>query len=127
MIFCKNKETQRIQTRIFELETERDSLRDSVINLKDNVAQLKLKRKIEEEDIKHMVAMKEARLQLDFDKRVQKVDLEQQKAIGLIKDEYRDKLELRLNKEVESMKEMYGQILTRLPDISASFKLKKSD
>jgi len=56
-----DKDKADIKNRNKELEGECDELRSDRRELKDEVEQLKLKKKIEEEDIKHMVKMKEGR------------------------------------------------------------------
>lgn len=119
----KNKKTKMLESHIEELEGKCDRLTDDRLGLKEEVEDLKLKKKMEEEDIKHMVKMKEERLDLDHQKKMQSLELEQHKAIAAVKDEYRDKIEVRLEKEGSNIKEMYGQILERLPNISAKLKL----
>jgi len=122
-IFNKDKDAVNIKDRNKELETECDELRSDRRELKDEVEQLKLKKKIEEEDIKHMVKMKEERLDLAHSKRLQDVELEKQKEVGGIKDTYRDKTEAQLEKQLVGMKDMYSEILERLPNINAKIKL----
>ena len=122
-LFNKDKDAESIKDRNKELETECDTLRGDRRELKDEVEQLKLKKKIEEEDIKHMVKMKEERLDLEHQKHLQKSEMDKQKEIGEIKDKYRDKTEAQLEKQLTSMKEMYGEILERLPNINAKLKL----
>lgn len=102
---------------------ERDELRKQVRNLKDDLAGLKSKKKIEEEDIKHMVRMKEERMEVEHDKKSLEMERKKDEAIATVKDQYRDKMEGRLELEVTNMKEMYGEILARLPNISAKVKI----
>lgn len=102
---------------------ERDKLREQVRSLKDDIESLKSKKKIEEEDIKHMVRLKEERMEVANQKKELEMEREKDTAIAAVKDDYRDKLEGRLEKEVVNMKEMYGQILERLPNISAKVKM----
>jgi len=118
-----NKELTITKKRRDELEIECDDLRSERRNLKEKVEDLKLKRKIEDEDIKHMIKMKEERLDLEHKKRLQDVELEKQKAIGEVKDEYRDKTEAQLEKQLSNMKDMYSDFLARLPNISAKVKI----
>lgn len=122
-IFNKDKDAVNIKDRNKELETECDELRSDRRELKDEVEQLKLKKKIEEEDIKHMVKMKEERLDLEHKKKLQDTELEKQKEVGKIKDTYRDKTEAQLEKQLVGMKDMYSEILQRLPNINAKLKL----
>ena len=102
---------------------ERDKLREEVRVLKDDIASLKSKKKIEEEDIKHMVRLKEERMEVANEKKLLQMEREKDSSIAEVKDDYRDKLEGRLEKEVTNMKEMYGQILERLPNINVKAKI----
>ena len=128
-----NKETGALKTRTEKLEKELESLRVERLDLKDEVGDLKLKKKVEEEDIKHMVKMKEERLDLEHQKKTATLEaeyatknataeLEKQKAIGEVKDIYRDKAEKSLEKQVTDIKDMYGQILERLPSVAVKLK-----
>ena len=101
-----------------DLEKDKVRLEGTVSSLKSEVEDLKLKRKIEEEDIKHMVKMKGEKLELDFDRRTVEAAGEQQAAIAQVKDDYRAKMEDNLNKQIEDTKEMYAQILERLPNVN---------
>ena len=120
------KERDELLEEISELKgntVERDKLREQVRELKDDIASLKSKKKIEEEDIKHMVRLKEERMAVENQKKELEMERKKDTAIAEVKDQYRDKLEGRLEKEVTNMKEMYGQILERLPNISAKVKI----
>ena len=95
-----------------------ESLRKEIQGLKNELATLKHKKKITEEDIKHMVRMREEKIEVLNEKKNLERDKEQQLAIAAVKDEYRDKLEARLHTEVDNIKDMYGQILERLPTVT---------
>ena len=116
IVFGSEKARKLIAT-IDALRKERDDSEEEARKLRATVADLKHEQKIAEEDIKHMVRLREEKLEVEFDKKNLERDRTQQEAIADIKDEYRDKLEARLQKEVESIKEMYAQILERLPKV----------
>ena len=101
---------------------EKDELKHDVERLEKE--KRALKEQLEEEDIKHMVKINSERKEIELEK--EKVKLEREKAseIATVKDEYRDKLEARLQTEVVNIKEMYGEILTRLPNINVEMKRK---
>ena len=120
-MFGLKKERDELIKEIDELKRnlgDRDRLRDQVRELGDQIATLKNKKKIEEEDIKHMVRLKEERLEVKSKKMELDMEKSKQDAIAAVKDQYRDKMEERLESEVSNIKEMYGQILERLPKIS---------
>jgi len=95
------------------LEKDNERLEAEKKTLKGEVEDLKLKKKISDEDIKHMVKMKQEKLILEREK---------EEAIAVVKDEYRDKLEKHLKDETGNMKTMYGQILERLPNVQVRLK-----
>jgi hypothetical protein len=95
-------------------------LKKEKLKLTEEVEKLKIDKKIADEDIRHMVKMKEGKLQLEFDKKAVEAEREKEAAIAKVKDEYRDKMEQRLIKEGENIKEMYTEILKRLPDVNVA-------
>jgi len=110
------------RTKMKELEDKKGRLQDEVLDLKQDLALVRNKKKMEEEDIKHMVKMSKEKNEIELKKKIMDVEREQQLAIAKVKDEYRDKLEKRLKTEVDNIKEMYGQILERLPNVTARLK-----
>jgi phosphoglycolate phosphatase-like HAD superfamily hydrolase len=119
MWFFGNGKTKALEDRIEKLQADCDKFFKERLEVKTELEDLKLKRKTEEEDIKHMVRMKEERMAVDLEKKT--IELERQKdaAIAAVKDEYRDKLETQLTQRGDDLKTMYGQILERLPNITA--------
>ena len=102
-----------------EDESELDSLRHSIRTLKNELAEVKQKKKMEEEDIKHMVKIHKERNEIQLEKKTMELERAKQTEIAEVKDSYRDKTETQLKSESNNMKEMYGQILERLPNLSA--------
>ena len=90
--------------------------------LKEEVEDLKLKKKTSEEDIKHMVRMKEERLAIDHEKKVVELEKEKARTVAAVKDSYRDKTEEYLNKQIGRADKMYAEILERLPNINVTMK-----
>lgn len=128
-MFFKTKEMKRILENNKKLSEKVDRLTDELDGLiaerrklKDEIEDLKIKKKTSEEDIKHMVKMREERLELKFEKKQVEADKTLQTKLHEVSNEYRDKTEKQLEKESASMKEMYGQILERLPNVTARLK-----
>lgn len=71
---------------------------------------------MENEDIKHMVKIDRERKDIWFEKEKLKLSKDKADAIAAVKDEYRDKTEAQLEKQLGNMKDMYGEILERLPN-----------
>ncbi len=116
MAFWNKEKPQAVKTP----ERSEADYRKEIRKLKDDIADLKHEKKITEEDIKHMVRIREERIEVENEKKNLERDRKQQEAIAKVKDEYRDKLEARLHKEVENMKSMYSEILGRLPTIEVA-------
>ena len=100
------------------MEKELDGLRDERRKLKDEVEDLKSKRKVEDEQLKHLLKIKEEKMDLEYQKKEAALESRKQDEIAKVKDQYRDKLETELRTRGTELKEMYGQILARLPDVS---------
>ena len=126
--FTKRKEnvlSERVamlEDRIIELSKEKHELIDTNFDLITDNKKLKQTRQMEDEMIAHKLKMREEVVQLDADKRVSKAErkaaADKDDGIATVKDKYRDKLENQLEKRGDEMKEMYGKILKRLPDVT---------
>ena len=111
----ENVDVQELKDKIAELQSERKVL-------KEEVEDLKLKKKIEDEDIRHMVKMKEESLEQKFLRKEMEMEKRKDKEVATCKDAYRDKLEVFLTKRGDDIKEMYNEILARLPDVNVKLK-----
>jgi hypothetical protein len=105
-----------------QLKSEVKQLKSERRRLKDELADIKAKHRIEEAQTKHLVKMREEQLNLELQKKVIEAESEKEQRIAAVKDEYRDKMEKQLSKEAQNIKEMYNQILERLPNINAKLK-----
>jgi len=99
------KEVEALKREVFDLELEADKA----------VA----RKEREEMELKHIIKMKEEKMEMESKKFEMKCEKEKDSEIATVKDEYRDKLEEQLKKETDNIKVMYSQILERLPNISA--------
>lgn len=107
--------TTKLKNDIRSLEDERDTIVDENRKVKDELAELKQTKKMEDENIRHLVKIKEERLEIQHERKTQE-------AIAKVKDEYRDKQESLLNKQLEQGEKRYAEILARLPDVSVALK-----
>lgn len=105
-----------------ELESEIKELREQKRKLEEEVENLKLKKKIEEEDIRHMVRLKEEKLEIDHQKKAMELERKHQDNLHGVQNAYRDKMERHLERQVADIKEMYAQILERLPNVNLRLK-----
>lgn len=117
-LFPKNE----TELEVAELTEQRDKLETEVKELTEQVAELELKAKISEEDIKHMIKMREEKLELEAERKEITRESAKAVAIAAVKDEYRDKLEAMLNEQIKNIRGMYDEILKRLPDVNVALK-----
>lgn len=117
-----NKRSEAVKRQIERLENERDQLNDDLMKVRNELAELKQKRKMEDEDIRHLVKLKESKLDIEHQKKEVELERKQQEAIAKVKDKYRDKLESELQRQLERMQKMYGEILGRLPNVNVRLK-----
>ena len=103
-MFGNYRRSDKLKQDIRNLEDERDGLTDDHRKVKDELAELKQKRKMEDEDIRHLVKIKEGKLDLEHQTKQVELERGQQTAIATVKDEYRDKLEATLQQQVKDVK-----------------------
>ncbi len=120
-MFSNQRSTQ-VKDQIKSLESERDSLNDNLLGVKNELSELKQKKKMEDEDIRHLVKLKESKLEIENEKKQVEREREQQEAIATVKDEYRDKQESTLQKQIDAGEKRYAEILRRLPDVKVCLK-----
>lgn len=94
--------------------------------LEEELARVKLEKKMGEEDIKHMVKMKEEALEIEKQKFELKVQGEKQTAIAAVKDDYQKKVEVLLGEQLKNIQSMYSEVLKRLPNVEVMFGNKES-
>lgn len=111
-----------LEASVGELTRQRNNLRDEVQEASVSLAALKHQNKMEQEDIKHMVRMKEERLEVEFEQKAMDIRAECAKEISNVKDIYRDKMEENLAGQIDRMERMYGEVLSRLPNIGVKMK-----
>ena len=107
---------------IEELVEKIKKLKDERKRLKAEIEDLKLKKKIETEDIKHLVKLKEEKQKIQFERKEMELEKKMQETIAEVKNGYRNKVEKNLESQKNDVKEMYGQILKRLPDVNVRLK-----
>ena len=117
-----NQRSEKVKLQIKTLESERDGLNDSLLSTKNDLAELKQKKKMEDEDIRHLVKLKESKLEIEFNRKEVQLEGEKQEAIAEVKNEYREKLENLLHKQIEQGEKRYAEILSRLPDVNVRLK-----
>lgn len=90
---------------------------------KIKIDEMNADRKMHDEKMEHLVKIKIESLEIEHDKKVVSLERSEATAIADVKDEYRDKSEERLEKRNEELKDMYSEVLERLPNLNASMHL----
>jgi len=119
-MFTSQKKLETVLNRIIY---GKGSTEQTVVNLKKEIAELKLTRTMEEREIKHLVKLKEEASDLEYQKK--EVELKAQfadKEQVLLK-EYHDKSMKQLETFRKEAKQTSEEILKRLPNISASLEI----
>jgi len=114
------EEAERLETSNATLEKEKSELLDERNRLKQEVVDLELNKKTTNEDIKHMIKKTEEMQDIEKTKFELKCEKEKNDAIAEVKDTYRDKVEDGLKTERDNIKQMYSEILSRLPNVDIS-------
>ena len=93
-----------------------------MVELRGKLKEVQQDKKLEEEDIKHMIKMREEAFEVDKQKFELKCEREKDAAIAKVKDDHRDKLEELLHGQIKDGKELYSEILSRLPNVNVRLK-----
>lgn len=116
-MFWKN---ERITKQNAQLTEERDNLVNDglelereVRKLNKEVLELKSKKKIEEEEIKHLVKITNEKRDIEFTKKEIEVKKEADEKVYAVREEYQKKVEDNLQKQITDIKETNAQILKR--------------
>ena len=115
---------QEMTDEIDALKAETKGLREEKRQLEDDLRDIRGKHKIEEQQTKHLVKMREEQLQVELDRKTLDLEREKEAKIAKVKDDYRDKMEKQLSNETDRITKMYEQILQRLPDVNLAIKQK---
>ena len=105
-----------------KLHKEVDMLTEERRKLKDDLADIKKQKELEKTELEHLVALKEERMTLQISQK--EVELEkvfQKKELNLRQKAYDDMI-ARIEKAGMDMKEIYKEILVRLPNVNVKMK-----
>lgn len=98
-------------------------LTDERRKLKDELADIKKEKELEKIEIEHLVALKEERMKLEMSQKEVALEKEfQKKELSLAKKSYTDMVD-RINKASEDMKQIYSEIMLRLPNVNLKGKI----
>lgn len=126
------------QVRIDEVEEVRNEIkiiRAAKKSLEEELENLKLKKRLEQEEIKHMVKINEERKDSEVEKKkielerthneqITKFKEEQTTALLALNKELHGKLEGRFNVELGNLKDIYKALMERLPNVTLALQKK---
>jgi len=124
MNFLRKRQLRLVQridelaSNVDHLISQRDLLLTENSELKAENKSLAQKRKMEDEMIAHKLKMREETVDIKFQQKAQEIQRDADEMIASVKNEYRDKLEAQLEGRGNELREMYSEILARLPDIN---------
>lgn len=117
----KGSKLAEIEDQLLRLEMDCRDLRNEKTALSVDLTTLKHKHKLEKEDLEHLVKLKTEQLDIEYEKKVLKLERVHAAIIrDLTKQHHVDIVKMQ-NEESDNMREIYKEILGRLPDITAHF------
>ena len=136
--FGKGKDFSELQKENEILEFENKHLREHRSKLKEEVEDLKLKKRIENEEITHLMKINVERADHKLEMKKIEVEREKQEVITKLKDDNRVKLEEsllqfhgkiedRFNTELKNLKDIYNMLTAKLPDVNMTITKNISD
>ncbi len=93
----------------------------AVCKLKRDLEELKLEKEIAERDIRHLVTLKEEKLELDHQKKEVELEGTFQKKEMVLQKEYHDKVLAQTEKAGKEMTAIHEQILEKLPTFNVEY------
>ena len=112
-----------------DLQMEYEKTQKALRATKEELEDLKLKKRLEQEEIKHMVKINEERkdaevskkvieMEKKYNEQISKFREEQTAALLQLTKELHGKLEGRFNVELGNLKEIYQALMARLPNVN---------
>ncbi len=117
------------KTDVAELQSEYEKTLKALRATKEELEELKLKKRLEAEEIKHMVRINEEKNRQELDNDKIKLQKEFAEMVTQLKDQNRreleeslkafhGKMESRFSEELKNLKEVYGLLMQRLPNVN---------
>lgn len=97
---------------------ESGKLKTEIEQLKKELAELKLKKTMEEREIKHLVTLKEEKLAIEHEKKTVQLEKQFQEKEMALQTRYHDKIMKAIDVARTEMNATYKEIMKRLPDVS---------
>ena len=126
--FVNDRTVARYKKEVDKLLEERNKLRETV-------EELKLKKRLEQEEIVHMTRINEERMKQEIEAEKVALNKKYHEDISKFKEEQRvelvgslkgfhEKIERRFGDELKNLKEVYGLLMQRLPNVNLTLEKK---
>jgi hypothetical protein len=123
------------KTDVAELQGEYEKTLKALRATKEELEELKLKKRLEAEEIKHMQRINEEKMKMELENEKAKINKQYAEDIGRFKEEQRvelvnslkdfhKKMEERFCSELVNMKEIYNMLTEKLPNVNYNIEKK---
>ncbi len=117
------------KTDVAELQGEYEKTLKALRATKEELEELKLKKRLEAEEIKHMVRINDEknkqevesekiRLQKEFAEMITQLKDQNRRELEESLKQFHGKMESRFSEELKNLKEVYGLLMQRLPNVN---------
>jgi chromosome segregation ATPase len=121
--------TDELNGQITRLQGELERVRKEKYKLVEDIEELKLRKRLENEEIQHMIKINEERLAQKLETEKLRLEKEHQAKITELErktmdtinkslSEYHGKMESRFSDELKNLKEVYSLLMQRLPNVN---------
>ena len=100
-------------------------LKKQIRELKDEIESLKTTKKMEQREIEHLVKLKEEKLDIDHKKKELELKNQFKDSEMELQTKYHNLIIGKIETAQKDMKDIYAEIMKRLPNITASLEVKK--
>ncbi len=109
--------TEAYQAKITELEENLAKAVGRALDMEERAKRAELTAQIADDETRHLVKMKLEESEINIQRRIMEIESQKQREVHQIQLDYQEKLESELRAQLDRMKEMYGEVLARLPNI----------
>lgn len=114
--------------KVMGIEENEDSkvsvLEKKILSLKDDIGELELKKRLEEREIKHLVKMKEEKMDIEAIKTRLSLQGDFQTKEMELQKKYHSDILSQITKAEDKFQDIYKSILERLPNVNVEMKKK---
>ena len=103
-----------------EDEENPELMKQQIVKLNDEIEGLRMKKRHEEQDIKHLSKMAEEKREIEFQKKEVELQKEYTEKLNDSLKEFHKKLEERFEEELKNFRGLYKDVIDRLPNIEVA-------